>query len=207
MRVIAASQRSGNVINLSKVRTGNLTDKELLLYEKFGDYDIGNEYYSSSFSTGGDINKILQQIRATYARRKTTTLVFDYGQQMNIPGFRGNKSDEYGLCVKDLKDIATKYNMVIILPVQLNRDAAEGKAGSHHIKGSGDFEQTADTVMILDTDKTDDDEEINDGRTIYVTKSRYGKRGSVDIDTDLTKGLFFIKDIDRKFPQDKGSKE
>ena len=70
------------------------------------------------------------------------------------------------------KDIATKHNCVCVVPSQLNRQAAQGEAGAHHLRESGALEQDADVILLARWPwKQDPDEEIS-RYVIRICKNR-----------------------------------
>lgn len=84
-----------------------------------------------------------------------------------------------GYICKRLRAMAKKFDCPVIVPVQINREAMRngGRFMPHHLRGSGDIEQDADAIIIIQ----DPSEEQPEGYQVEWTlaKQREGITGSI----------------------------
>lgn len=75
----------------------------------------------------------------------------DYIQRIESSVEKGSVASNIGYVAKRLKEIARKHKVCVIALAQINRDSTkEGRRPEiSDIKGSGDIEQEADTIMLL----------------------------------------------------------
>ena len=79
--------------------------------------------------------------------------------------------------VKELRGISMSYNCTIILLAQINRSGEDNPRLSD-LKESGELEQSATQVIILDGEETNEDEQ---DITLYLAKHRDGKKAKLDL--------------------------
>jgi replicative DNA helicase len=83
---------------------------------------------------------------------KLDLIVVDYLQLMN-PDQREKRRDlEIASITKDLKAIASEFDVPVLLPSQLNRESVKAEGGEPqlwHLRESGAIEQDADVVIFL----------------------------------------------------------
>lgn len=79
--------------------------------------------------------------------------------------------------VKELRAISMSYNCTIILLAQINRSGEDNPKLSD-LKESGELEQSATQVIILDGEETNEDEQ---DITLYLAKHRDGKKAKLDL--------------------------
>jgi len=71
------------------------------------------------------------------------------------------------------KDLAVKHNCVCLVLSQLNRQAAAGDAGAHHLRESGALEQDADVIIMVRWPwKADPESEPAKKYTFRILKNR-----------------------------------
>ena len=107
-------------------------------------------------------------------------LFIDYAGLISLSGELSNRPDfeKQSHISKSIKALARELDIPIFLLVQLNRDAQGKNATLANIRGSGSFEQDADTVIFIQ--KGD-----NNGKERYwlsLDKNRQGATGIVDVD-------------------------
>jgi len=108
-------------------------------------------------------------------------VVIDYLQKIytkNNP--YGNRNNEIGKLTSEIKNMAKTLHVPVVLLSQLNRDS-EGKNGGKptmaQLRDSGNIEQDADVVILLDRDKTDPDGDT----TAIIAKNRNGVIGDITL--------------------------
>lgn len=114
--------------------------------------------------TIGDIEEVL--------RGAEVRIVFvDYVQRIAA---KGEIYERVSAVAGGLKDIARNLDIPVVALAQINRAGAKN-AGMEHLKGSGDLEQEADEVLILERG------EAENAATLTLEKNRHGPTGSIDL--------------------------
>lgn len=99
-------------------------------------------------------------------------LVVDYlGLYRDIPGAE-RRYQELGIVAHALKALAGRYGIVVIAVSQLSRAAAGEAPQLHHLRESGDLEQDADVVLLLEAAS-------DDWLDVHIAKCRAGVAGDV----------------------------
>lgn len=100
-------------------------------------------------------------------------ILVDYVQRLKVPG-AATLYDRVSAVAQGLKELARSLSVAVVALAQINR-AGVGGARMEHLKGSGDLEQEADAVMILDRQ--------DDAGTASLTleKNRHGATGAIDL--------------------------
>lgn len=99
-------------------------------------------------------------------------LVVDYlGLYRDIPGAE-RRYQELGIVAHALKALAGKHGIVVIAVSQLSRAAANEAPQLHHLRESGDLEQDADVVLLLEAVS-------DDWLDVHIAKCRSGVAGDV----------------------------
>ena len=91
-----------------------------------------------------------------------------------------NLSQAIAECTKDLKALAKKCKIPIVLLCQLNRQSASEKRAPemHDLRDSGGIEQDADIVLMLERASEDSEgKEVN----MWIRKNRQGKAGNLNV--------------------------
>lgn len=164
-------------VDLAHIQSGELSEDELrLLVEKKGALLERNfHFYEATGITA-------EEIRAVTNRNKSDVIVIDYLQLIRA---RVRHKDEYGEITEITKTLQrlAKSGVCVIALSQLSR----GGEGMSALRGSGQIEQDADVVMLLDYPDEKDaksDEEKTDLaagrlRVIDIVKNKNGRRGSI----------------------------
>lgn len=100
-------------------------------------------------------------------------LIVDYAQRIKAPGTIYERVSAVAL---GLKELAREQGIPVVALAQINRAGASG-ARMEHLKGSGDLEQEADSIMILERDT----ENEAAGATLTLEKNRHGPVGQIDL--------------------------
>lgn len=106
-----------------------------------------------------------------YVRTMAVDIVFvDYIQRLKAPKTT-TIYERVSAVALALKEVARECQIPVVALAQINRAGASG-ARMEHLKGSGDIEQEADVVMILERDANN--ERIG---TLTIEKNRHGPTG------------------------------
>jgi replicative DNA helicase len=120
--------------------------------------------------SGPSIDRLL-----TYAQSMEVDIIYvDYIQRL-----KAKKTttiyERVSAVALGLKEMARECNVPVVALAQINRAGAAG-ARMENLKGSGDIEQEADTILILER-KDDDDTQA----TLALEKNRHGPTGELSL--------------------------
>lgn len=118
-----------------------------------------------------DTSPTIADIERAIDGRGIDVLFVDYAQRISAPG---EIYQRISAVAAGLKDIARNYQIPVIALAQINRAGAKN-AGMEHLKGSGDLEQEADSVLILERGESENT------AVLTVEKNRHGPVGSIDL--------------------------
>lgn len=114
--------------------------------------------------TIGDIERAFRDI-------DIDILFVDYAQRIKAPG---EIYERVSSVARGLKDIARNFDIPVVALAQINRQGAKN-AGMEHLKGSGDLEQEADEVLILERGESENT------AVLTLEKNRHGPTGAIDL--------------------------
>lgn len=172
-RIMAAQAH----VDLAHIQSGELSEDELrmLVEQKSSLLDRNFHFYEATGITA-------EQIRAVTNRNRSDVIVIDYLQLIRGTG---RYRDEYGEITEITKALQrlAKSGVCVIALSQLSR-SGEGMSA---LRGSGQIEQDADVVMMLDypdeRDAKSDEEKADLAagrlRVIDIVKNKNGRRGSI----------------------------
>jgi len=119
--------------------------------------------------SGGNFSRLINDIRRAKQVYNIDFCVIDYLQLLKIVGYRGQPVQMIADMANDLKSLAVTLNIPIILLSQLARDKDKPRPTIGRLKGSGDIENAADTIiMTYIPDKYNRTEEEIDGEVVNV---------------------------------------
>jgi len=182
-------------VNLWKMRTGNLSDKEdnndfAKIGEAMGKLAEAPIYIDDSGTLS--IMEIRAKARRLQMEKGLGLIVIDYLQLMEGRGKYGdNRVQEIAEISRGLKSIARELNIPILALAQLSR-AVEATSPAipklSHLRDSGSIEQDADIVMFIYRKAADRSFNPNDLPTderykaeIHIAKHRNGPTGKIDL--------------------------
>lgn len=184
-------------ITARKLKSGDLTEQEI---EKVDDYLL--KHSKSKFILDCDlkyIEDIMDVIRERKDRDKAEVFYIDHLQVIRSKkDFRDNKNLK-GYISNSLRDLAKELDVPIILLVQLNRDAANRKDKKPIItdlRDSGDLEQDATQIILLNRPERDGILEMDDGTPskgvaeALILKNRDDDIGIVKLAFEKQRGYF-----------------
>lgn len=100
-------------------------------------------------------------------------VIVDYLQRLKAPGEK-SPYERVSAIAQGLKEMARTFNVPVIALAQINRAGAEN-AKMEHLKGSGDIEQEADLIAILE--RRSDEAQCS----LALDKNRHGATGIVEL--------------------------
>lgn len=183
-------------VNLWKMRTGNLSDKEedndfTKIAEAMGYLSEAPIYIDDSPNVS--VMEIRAKCRRLQSEKGLGLIVIDYLQLMEGRGKHSdNRVQEISEISRGLKGIARELNIPVLALAQLSR-AAEQQTGPSiprlsHLRDSGSIEQDADVVMFIYRKAADRAFNVNDlpideryKAEIHIAKHRNGPTGKVDL--------------------------
>ncbi len=141
--------------------------------ENFDSANEAVEKYENIFISTG--SKSPSDIRKESRKAGYDVIVIDYLQLLkNETNYRGNRAAEVGAISKAIKQIATDFNIPVIILSQLNRLSQRYQEPSmSELRESGDIEQDASVIMLLWNLNEDDGEK----KGLKVEKNRQGVLG------------------------------
>ncbi len=183
-------------VNLWKMRTGNLSDREEDNdFQKIGDAmgSLSEAPIYIDDSPNCSVMEIRAKSRRLQSERGLGLIVIDYLQLMEGRGKYGdNRVQEISEISRGLKGIARELNVPVLALAQLSR-AAEQQSGASiprlsHLRDSGSIEQDADVVMFIYRKAADRAFNIQElsmeeryKAEIHIAKHRNGPTGKVDL--------------------------
>ncbi len=184
-------------INLWKLRTGNLSDREddndfTKLSEAMGQLSEAPIYIDDSPSLS--IMEIRAKCRRLQMEKGLGLIVIDYLQLMEGRGKYGetNRVQEISEISRGLKGIARELDLPVLALAQLSR-GVEQQGGPaipklSHLRDSGSIEQDADVVMFIYRKAADRSYNPQDlpleerhKAEIHIAKHRNGPTGKIDL--------------------------
>ena len=105
-----------------------------------------------SFNPGTDLNSVLSTIRQDWNDRGIQFAAIDYGQLMNIPGYRGGRNYELGEISRALRSLALELQIPIMALAQTKQEVdktATKRPGMYDVKDCSNFTQDATIVKAL----------------------------------------------------------
>ena len=183
-------------VNLWKMRTGHLSDKEedndfTKIAEAMGSLSEAPIYIDDSPNVS--VMEIRAKCRRLQAEKGLGLIVIDYLQLMEGRGkYSDNRVQEISEISRGLKGIARELDIPVLALAQLSR-AVEQQTGASlpklsHLRDSGSIEQDADVVMFIYRKAADRAFNLQDlpmderyKAEIHIAKHRNGPTGKVEL--------------------------
>lgn len=166
-------------VNASQIRSGLLSPPEEESVNEVA-FKLGN-IPLSVFDGPHTLGLLRSRLRREKAVRGLSLAIVDYLGLLDMgPVGKVARWEKVGEVTRTLKNLALELKIVIILCVQLNREAEGVPPTLGNLRDSGTIEQDADRVILLHcTDKDDGSDEINIKKHInlHLAKNRHGRRG------------------------------
>ena len=138
--------------------------------------------------------EILGDVARRLYRGESKFVVVDFVQDLSFP-----PGDHYRLLIgqfaKSLKDLALQLNGAALITAQLNRESVRERSPSppalHHLKESGNLEESSDVVLLLWRKPAPDGTYSSEGELI-VAKNRNGPLASIPLIFGGETGRFVV---------------
>ncbi|MBS7387564.1 MAG: replicative DNA helicase [Eubacteriales bacterium] len=173
---------SDSGVNMQSVRTGTITDAELIrIASSLDPLSKANIYIDDS--AGCSVAEIRSKCRRLQSRVGLDMVVIDYLQLMQTSGKYDNRVLEISETTRKLKILARELNVPIILLSQLSRgpeQRTDHRPIMADLRESGAIEQDADVIMLLYRPAVYDAEADNTTEVI-VAKHRNGPTATVKL--------------------------
>jgi len=196
-------------VNLWKMRTGNLSDKEedndfAKIAEGMGILSDAKIFIDDSADCS--ITEIRTKSRRLQTEHGLDLVIVDYLQLMQGKGtYKDNRVQEVSEISRGLKGLAKELDIPVIALSQLSRMVEQTKPAIpklSHLRESGSIEQDADIVMFLyrkaadrNYNKEDLPEDEKNAGQLIVAKHRNGPTGNVHLFFDESTASY--KNLDR----------
>ncbi len=191
-------------VNLWKMRTGNLSDKDddndfTKIGKAMGELADAPIYIDDSSTLS--IMEIRAKCRRLQMEKGLGLIVIDYLQLMEGRGrYSDNRVQEIGEISRGLKGIARELNIPVLALAQLSRAVEQTSPAIpklSHLRDSGSIEQDADVVMFIYRKAADRSYNPNDlpmderyKAEVFIAKHRNGPTGKIDLFFDENTASF-----------------
>ena len=160
------------------IKTGKFPNNSQVIAQDYI-HDLEKEGLFKMYEGISDIEKI----RAAIRQEKPFLVVIDQLTQMKARKNFNGKREQFSYMTSELKAMAMKENVAIILLCQINRDAQNNEPTMANLKESGSIEEDSDNVILLHRiplDKLKHPERVKPYETIIninLAKQRSGATG------------------------------
>ena len=117
--------------------------------------------------------KRLEEVEETIKQFSPDIVVIDHIQRISSKG-HASKQDAIAYYIQGLKEFAIKYNLAVIACSQINRGGSKMEFAMDFMKGSGEIEEAADTILQCNWLVRDDSKELPNDYQIKTIKQRHG---------------------------------
>ena len=126
------------------------------------------------------IRNIVALAKAVVRRHRASIVIVDYLQLCKPTGKHDSRAREVGAMSKDLKRLALATGAAVVVPAQLNRDAANKQPTLANLRDSGEIEEDADVIWLLWRNETRPDDPLS----CHIAKNRNGPTTRVELRYD-----------------------
>ena len=173
---------SDSGVNMQNIRTGNITDEELVRVAQSLDPLAGASIFIDD-TPGCSVAEIRSKCRRLKSRTGLDLVIIDYLQLMQTTGRHENRVLEISEVTRTLKILARELKVPILLLSQLSRgpeQRADHRPIMADLRESGAIEQDADVIMLLYRPAVYDQSDDNTTELI-VAKHRNGPTATVKL--------------------------
>lgn len=169
-------------IDFSKIKNRALDDDEKGAMAESYLTVARNKLYFKNAS-----GKTAQEICAAALREQAEIIFIDYLGLVESESRSLSTYEKVSAISKYFHTFAQKHKVLVVLLVQLNREAAGKESPTlAHLRDSGQIEQDADVIILMHKPKKNDNM-----RELIVAKNKEGETGSVPLDFDGKHQKFF----------------
>lgn len=138
--------------------------------------------------------KTIQSVEETLKEMKPETYFIDYVQKISSKNF-GGKYEAISDYVVRLQSLAIEHDCAIVLSSQINRGGSKAENATDYMKGSGEIEESADTLLqcqwlFRDNPSHPDTQEY----IVKAVKQRHGPCSHVALNFDAGSFRFLERD-------------
>lgn len=150
----------------------------------------------------GEIGQIIALCEDAITRQHqpVQAIFIDYAQIIRTRQRTRTDLDRLNIVSEAFRQLKSDHKVMLFLASQLNRKSADGIPKLEDLKGSGDFEQDADTVVLLhrpnkeaserESGSQDVEQSVYDDQMdMYIRKNRHGRTGRVSFHWDGATGV------------------
>jgi replicative DNA helicase len=192
------SSHSG--LTLNKIRSGKLSDSEmLLLYAAKNTLDKFNIYLDEAGAT--DVEELVTVCRKLKRDGKLDLVIIDYLQLLTTSKRTTNRVEEVSKISRQLKMMARELQVPVLALSQLSRDIEkreDKRPVLSDLRESGSIEQDADIVMFLHREQPKNEDTTRKTRNakteLIVAKNRQGVTDSIKLVFDGSHSMFIRSD-------------
>ena len=174
-----------------KLRTGDINEIKRVL-------DIQDKFSSrlllSPIEIFDDRGKTLASVEQVLKEMKPEALFIDYIQKISSKGF-GGKYEAISEYVVRLQSLAIEHDCAIILNSQINRGGSKQENATDYMKGSGEIEESADTLLQCEWLYRNDPARLDTKEfLVKAVKQRHGPCSHIFLDFDAASFRFDERD-------------
>lgn len=174
-----------------KLRTGDVNEikKSLEIMDKFT-----SRLLTSPFEVFENKGKTIISVEEVLKDMAPSVLFIDYAQKISSKGY-GGKYEALSDYVVKLQSLAIQYDCAIILNSQINRGGSKQGDATDFMKGSGEIEESADTLLQCEWLYRSDNARLDTKEYIIkAIKQRHGPCSYVTLDFDSASFKFEDRD-------------
>lgn len=187
-------------VNRSKVRDGNFEEWD---WEKIN--QGVNKLYRLPIIWMDDADTSVERIKVKTRKLKKEgrcdLVIIDYLQLITPSDKKVNREQQISEMSRELKKLARREDVPIIILSALNREAEGVKPNKSHLRESGALEQDADVIILPWIDASDGSEVFN----LIIDKNRRGKTGDFPIERNSE--MTWFGDIDTRSNTERNMKD
>ena len=140
-------------------------------------------------TTGRRVQDMENIARRAIRKQKIACIVVDYLGLIEPDQARQTRYEQVTAISRQLKKMARRLGVPVIVLAQLNREATnikDHKPRVSHLRDSGAIEQDADIVLLLHRESEYDENADKGGAEVIVAKNRNGSTGTIELRWDGT---------------------
>jgi replicative DNA helicase len=172
-------------IHYQRLKSGKITEAEKKLLIDAA-YKIEKNSFTREYTGALDLFRLRGVLSKMKFESECELIVIDYLQMMKIDG--GNKANALGEIVNELKAIAVRLDICIVLICQINRESVKTdnkEPKIYHLKDSGSIEEAADTVILLHRPEVYDSEARDENGVSFKNRIGYHIEKNRDGDAQI----------------------
>jgi replicative DNA helicase len=174
-------------IHYQRLKSGHINDKERDLLVNAA-YKIENNSFVREYTGAIDLFRLRGVLSKMRFESECELVVIDYLQIMKTDESKGSKANALGEIVNELKALAVRLDICIVLLCQINRESVKTdnkEPKIYHLKDSGSIEEAADTVILLHRPEVYDSEARDENGVSFRNRIGYHIEKNRDGDAQI----------------------